>query len=52
MEQKPDWWDWIELDKPVSEPIRLKEDAPEEVKKKFKEWQERKAKDREKNVYK
>lgn len=51
MEQKPDWWDWVELDKPVNEPMRLKVNAPEDVKIKFEEWKIRKAKERAKGLY-
>ena len=36
---KPDWWDWKETRKELGEPIRLREDAPEEIKKQFEEWQ-------------
>jgi len=34
--QMPDWWDWGELKKPVYEPLRLKENAPENVKRNLK----------------
>ena len=52
MEQQPDWFDWIELDKPVFEPTRLKDNAPEEVQKKFEEWKKRKAEERAQGLYK
>jgi len=50
--QRPDWWDWIELNKPIHEPMRLKDDAPEDVKRKFEEWQKRKAEERAQHIYK
>lgn len=46
-ESRPDWWDWVELDKPVDEPMRLKKNAPDEVKKEFEEYQKRKKAERE-----
>ena len=50
-EQKPEWWDWIDLDKPVDEPMRLRKEAPEDVKEKFEEWQKKKAEERAKGIW-
>ena len=33
---------WLDLKKPASEPLELKEGAPEEVKKEFEEWKQKK----------
>jgi hypothetical protein len=52
MTQKPDWWGWVELEKPVYEPMRLKDNAPDEVKKKFEEWQKQKKEERSQRIYK
>jgi len=41
--QVPDWWGWVELNKPISEPLRLKDNAPKDVKIKFEEWKKKKA---------
>jgi len=49
--EKPDWWEWLELKKPVYEPMRLKDDAPEEMKKKFEEWREKKKAEISKQIY-
>jgi hypothetical protein len=43
-ESKPIWWEWVDLNNPSDQPIKLKDNAPEEMKKKFKEWQEKRAK--------
>jgi len=51
-QQRPDWWGWLELDKPVHEPMRLKDNAPEDVKEKFKEWQKKKAEERSQGIWK
>jgi hypothetical protein len=40
-ESKPIWWDWVDLNNPSDQPIKLKDNAPEEMKKKFKEWQKK-----------
>ena len=39
---KPEWWDWVDLDTPGNEPLKLLEDAPEEIKKIFEEWKKQK----------
>jgi len=44
IESKPIWEDWIDKSTPVGEPIKLLPNAPEEMKKKFKEWQKKRAK--------
>ena len=49
--EKPDWWSWLELDKPVYEPMRLKDDAPEEMIRKFEEWQKKKDDELAREIY-
>jgi hypothetical protein len=41
--QQPSWWEWADLDRPGSEPLRLREDAPEDVKAEFERWKKKKA---------
>jgi len=36
--QKTEWDDWRDRTRKISEPIRLRDDAPEEIKKKFEIW--------------
>ena len=50
--QRPDWWDWLELDNPITEPMRLRKYAPEYMKKKFAEWQKIKENERAKGIWK
>jgi len=40
--QRPDWWEWINLNKSINEPLELKDNAPEDVKIKFEEWKKKK----------
>ena len=44
--QKQDWDDWIDGDAPGNEPLRLRKDAPDEIKKKFEEWEKKMRKTR------
>ena len=41
---KPIWWDWLDRNTQGGKPLKLKPNAPEGMKKSFKEWQEEKAK--------
>jgi len=43
-ESRPIWWEWVDLNNPVGEPIKLLPNAPEKMKKSFREWQEKRAK--------
>ena len=51
MEQTPDWWEWVNRDVPSGSPKTLKDNAPEDVKKKFEEWN-RKRQEYEASFYK
>jgi len=42
-ESKPIWWDWLDTSIPGGSPLKLKPNAPEEMKKSFKEWQKKRA---------
>ena len=43
MTQRPEWWEWVDLNTKVSEPLKLKDDPPEEMKEKFEEWKRKEA---------
>ena len=49
--QRPDWWEWIDLNKSIREPLKLKDNTPEDVKKKFEEWKKQKAKEEAQGLY-
>ena len=51
MTQQPEWWEWVDHDIPGGEPIKLLKDAPEEIKKKFEEWQRQREEDRAKGIW-
>ena len=40
-ESKPIWWDWLDKSTPVGMPINLLPNAPEKMKKSFREWQKK-----------
>ena len=42
MMQQPSWWEWADLDRLVGEPLRLREDAPEDIKIEFEQWKKKK----------
>ena len=42
---------WINYNIPIGEPLRLKEGAPEEVKREFEEWHQQKAEDEKKGIW-
>ena len=44
--QKQDWDDWVDGEAPGDEPLRLRQDAPEDIKKKFEEWQKKDTEDK------
>ena len=39
--QKAEWDDWRDRTRKINEPMRLRDDTPEEIKKKFEEWKKR-----------
>ena len=48
---QPEWWEWIDGEAPGNEPLRLRENAPEEAKLKFEEWKQRENENRAKGIY-
>jgi hypothetical protein len=52
MRSEQDWDDWIDGDAPGEEPLRLCEDAPEEIRKHFEEWKKQKAEDEANGIWK
>ena len=42
MRQKPECWQWVDLNVPGGSPLKLKKDAPDDVKEKFNEWNQKK----------
>ena len=48
---KQDWDDWVDGSAPGNEPIRLRDDAPEKIKKQFEEWKKRKSEEEAKGWY-
>jgi len=36
--QKAEWEDWLDGTRKINEPMRLRDDAPEELKLKFEKW--------------
>ena len=51
MMQKPEWWEWVDLDTPAGTPWILREDAPEEVIKKFDEWKRKDEENKKEGLY-
>ena len=52
MRYMPDWWrEWIDGKADISEPRRLKEGAPDEIKQKFEEYMRQRAEDRAKGIW-
>ena len=49
--QKQDWDDWVDLDAPGDEPLKLRKDAPEDIKKNFEEWKKKEAEYKKKGWY-
>jgi hypothetical protein len=43
-ESKPDFWDWLDLSGPGGTPLKLRPNAPDEIKKSFKQWKKKKKK--------
>ena len=52
MTQKPIWWEWVDTKRHCNEPIKLREDAPEDMKKQFEEWKKEKEIERAKGIWK
>jgi len=42
---------WLDRDAPAWEPPKLRDDAPQEAKKEFDEWQQRKAEDKANGIW-
>ena len=49
--QKQDWDDWVNLDIPGEDPVKLRDDAPDDIKKKFEEWRKKEAEYKKKGWY-
>ena len=49
--QKQEWDDWVDLDTPGDEPLKLREGAPDKIKKQFEEWQRQDAEDKAKGIW-
>ena len=45
MIQKPEWWGFVDWNEPGDGPVKLLDNAPDEMKKKFDEWKKQKAED-------
>jgi hypothetical protein len=49
---KPSWWEWTDKNRTLDEPIRLRDDAPEEIKEEFEKDRKEEEEERAQGIWK